>query len=49
MSGIKFLSYFSLNWQMRNTFFFKYATIVYGHADILWTCQGAKIKILIFL
>ena len=25
-----------------------YATLVYGHVDILWKYQGAKIKILIF-
>ena len=25
-----------------------YAILVYGHVDILWTYQGAKIKILIF-
>ena len=41
--------YFSLNRQMRNTKFKKNdAILVYEHVDIIWTYQGAKIKLLLF-
>ena len=35
---------FELLWQMRNT---KLKILTYGYVDILWTYQGASIKILI--
>ena len=53
MSEIKYRPYFSLNWQMRTQKFKKNLRdrlwTVYEHVDMVWTYQGAKIKVLIFM
>ena len=45
MSENKYRPYFSFNWKTRNTKCKK--TLAYGHVDILWTYQEAKIKMMI--
>ena len=49
MSEIKSRPYLSVNWQMRNTIFFKYAILIYRHFDMLLVSQNKNTDFLFIL